>query len=169
VIPPAEQLVADLADQFGRPDVSADVAALLAQADQAAARFDPACRACGQCCRFGQFGHVLYLTSAELVHVVGSLKSDPAYQPAIARAAEAIEHMLTAEFCPFQQNERCTLRTIRPLGCRLFFCQAGNEIWGCQLLETFHKQLKSICEMRCLPYGYVEWTTAVKHFLPLVR
>jgi Fe-S-cluster containining protein len=162
-------MVADLVEHFGRADVSADVAGLLAAADQAAARFDPVCRACGQCCRFGQFGHVLYLTSAELVHVVFSLRSDPAYQPIIARAAEAVERMLTAEFCPFQQEGLCTLRTIRPLGCRLFFCQPGNEIWGVELLEFFHKQLKNICQMRCLPYAYVEWTTAVKHIIPLVR
>jgi hypothetical protein len=169
VIPQAEQLVADLAGQFGRADVSADVAALLVEADQAAARFEPVCRACGQCCRFGRFGHALYLTSAELVHVVGSLKSDPAYLPTLDRAAEAVEHMLPAEFCPFQQDGRCTLRPVRPLGCRLFFCHPGNEVWGRDLLETFHRQLKSICKVRCLPYGYVEWTTAVKCFLPLVR
>jgi Fe-S-cluster containining protein len=59
--------------------------------------------------------------------------------------------------CPFQINKRCGVHPIRPMGCRLFFCDATSTVWQQQLYENFHSQLKRLHESLDVPYAYMEW------------
>jgi len=59
--------------------------------------------------------------------------------------------------CPFQVNKLCTVRSARPMGCRLFFCDATSTDWQQQQYEIFHARLKQLHETLAVPYFYVEW------------
>ena len=122
---------------------------ILTQADRAAAqrRFD--CRQCGQCCRFEQFGHRLYVTAGELALM---LRLAPGQAP--ARPDEA-------GLCPYQDQARCLARVGRTLGCRLFFCDPAANEWFCDAYESFHQQIKLLHAAHGLPYVYAELTAAL--------
>src|SRR5205807_606902 len=62
---------------------------LYAEVDREVAAAGPVCIASGRCCRFKEYGHVLYLSGVEAEVL---LHSAPAY-----------EQPVTPDFCPFQK------------------------------------------------------------------
>src|SRR5437762_14328604 len=68
----------------------------------------PVCVASGRCCRFKEYGHVLFLSNLEADVLVSQ--------------APPYEAPVSSDFCPFQQNNLCTAREPRPLGCRIYYC-----------------------------------------------
>lgn len=126
------------------------LAEVLQQADAALVDRAPACRACGRCCRFEEFGHRLYVTAGELALLTASLPPRP------ARAGR----------CPYQLDDRCQARPRRPLGCRAFFCEAGASEGLEDLYEQFHGRLRRLHEAAGKPYLYCELTAALVELLP---
>jgi len=63
--------------------------------------------------------------------------------------------------CPFQAGRVCTVHTIRPMGCRLFFCDSSSNDWQHDQYEKFHADLKRLHESLAVPYFYVEWRAAL--------
>jgi len=126
---------------------------ILHQADQAADEQRWTCRACGQCCRFEQFGHKLFVTAGELAFLIRpaapwqDLRSGTRANP--------------AEMCPYQHGNRCLARDSRTLGCRLFFCDPAATDWFSSVYEDIHDQIKRLHAAHGLPYLYVELTTAL--------
>lgn len=159
----ADELIRSLLPHVGRAEVLADVDAVYADVARIVESHRGTCQACGRCCRFGEFGHALFLTSPELVHLMTHL-ADPAggLADSFAAMVRAAADCLPAEFCPLQQAGQCTIRPIRPLGCRLFFCSPDNLEWGRTAYEPMQQRMKQTCQSRSLPYGYVEWTVAIK-------
>ena len=51
--------------------------------------------------------------------------------------------------------------SIRPFGCRMFFCDATAAEWQNQTYERFHTQLKTLHHELSIPYYYVEWRSAL--------
>jgi hypothetical protein len=120
---------------------------LYREVDAAVAAAGPVCDASGRCCRFTEYGHVLFLSSLEADVL---LASAPAYEKPVA-----------PDFCPFQKDKLCTAREPRPLGCRIYHCDPSYQEIGNQITETFLKKLKSLADA----YG-VEWRYApLHHFL----
>ena len=120
----------------------AELRRILDAAAAAAAEQAFACRACGRCCRFEEFGHKLYVTPGELA----LLQSVPITgEPAVGR-------------CPHQVDGKCMARNERALGCRLFFCDPAAEQWFQGTYELFHERIKRLHRDRALPYAYVEMT-----------
>jgi len=110
----------------------------------------PVCNASGRCCRFEEFGHRLYVTTLELAAFVAGLGE-----------ASRAEREWDGTGCPFQVAKLCSVHTIRPFGCRMFFCDATATAWQNERYERFHAELKRLHERLNVPYLYVEWRTAL--------
>ncbi|MEA2736401.1 MAG: hypothetical protein QOE14_2852, partial [Humisphaera sp.] len=80
-----------------------------------------------------------------------SLTLSPAYQEEGIRGG-----------CPFQLDGLCSVHTIRPFGCRVFFCDSTSDEWQHQQYERFHGELKRLHEQFGVPYLYVEWRAALQ-------
>jgi hypothetical protein len=108
----------------------------------------PLCAASGRCCQFEEFGHRLFVTSAEMgtfLHELGHELPEP-----------------SAFGCPFQQrSDLCGVHNIRPFGCRIFFCDATSTDWQRRQYEHLHASIRSIHEQHEVPYFYVEWREAI--------
>jgi hypothetical protein len=104
----------------------------------------PLCRNRGICCRFGEFGHRLYVTPVELAYFIGTL--------ARQRKAET-----GAAACPYQVDGLCEPRSSRPMGCRIFFCESAGQGGQENLSEVGLQALRTLHERFDLPYAYVEW------------
>lgn len=116
--------------------------AIYAALDAEIARRAPVCQLSGRCCRFVEYDHTLFLTTAEL----GVLLADA---PAPSRPLD------DGETCPWQDAQgRCTAREARPLGCRVYFCDPGYEGQAAELTETFLARLKELARTYGLPWNY---------------
>jgi Fe-S-cluster containining protein len=117
-----------------------------AEKDIAAA--GPVCVASGRCCRFKEFGHVLYLSSieAELLLEGAPPFSDP----------------VSEEFCPFQKEKLCTAREQRPLGCRIYFCDPAYQETSHTLTESYLGRLKELVQKHGQEWRYAPLHTFLK-------
>ena len=113
---------------------------LYAEVDAAVAAASPKCDASGRCCRFKEWGHVLYLSGLEAEVL---LESAPPY-----------EQPVSPDFCPFQKENLCTAREPRPLGCRIYFCDPAYQETGNAIMERALEKLKRIAEERGLKWRY---------------
>ena len=132
-----------------RPEIPAAVARIYADLQRQIDARKPICSASGRCCRFDEFGHRLYVTTIELAAFVASLPTKQPIQPTLGG-------------CPFQIDGLCSVHTIRPFGCRVFFCDAASDQWQHAQYERFHADLKRLHEVLDVPYAYVEWREAIR-------
>ena len=117
----------------------------------------PACWASGRCCNFQKTGHLLYVTGLEAAYTVTRLK-DPLTAPALDAAR-------TAGGCPFQAANLCGVHEIRPVGCRVYFCDRSAQEWQQELSESMQTRLKSLHERHAIPYRYGEWRSMLAMFV----
>jgi Fe-S-cluster containining protein len=120
---------------------------LYADVDRDVAASGPVCVASGRCCRFKEYGHVLYLSSLEA--------------NVLLDAAPEFETPVTPEFCPFQKDNLCTAREPRPLACRIYFCDPNYQETGNRLTEQALTKLKTLCEAEGIEWRYAP----LHHFL----
>src|SRR5713226_9474325 len=120
---------------------------LYQEVDEAVAAAGPVCVASGRCCRFKEYGHVLFVSNLEADVL---LASAPPYElPA------------SPDFCPFQKGNLCTAREPRPLACRVYYCDSNYQDTGNRITETYLRRLKELADA----HG-VEWRYApLHHFL----
>lgn len=67
-----------------------------------------------------------------------------------------------ADACPYQIDGLCTVRDVRPLGCRVYFCQASSRWWQGPMTESWLARLKALHAEFGVPYAYVEWLAALR-------
>ncbi|MEL7088597.1 MAG: hypothetical protein AAGL98_09200, partial [Planctomycetota bacterium] len=135
---------------------------LYAELDAAVAAKGPTCWTSGKCCKFDEFGHRLYVTGLEIawfLQQVGSTSpegTNPNEPPSSGgiRLPQFAEH---PGACPYQIDGLCSTHTVRPLGCRVFFCQQGTEAWQQDLYETFLRRLRLLHDEHDLEYRYMDW------------
>jgi Fe-S-cluster containining protein len=84
-----------------------------------------------------------------------------AAKPGIARPVPKFGVKPSSTGCPFQVGKICTVHTIRPFGCRVFFCDPTSQGWQQEQYEHFHARLKGLHEELSVPYSYVEWRKAL--------
>lgn len=120
---------------------------LYAEVDRDVAAAGPVCVASGRCCRFKEYGHVLYLSSLE-ANVL--LDAAPKYETPVA-----------TEFCPFQKANLCTAREPRPLACRIYFCDSAYQETGNGITEQALQRLKVLCDAEGIEWRYAP----LHHFL----
>ena len=117
--------------------------------DARIASHQPVCRNRGDCCRFGDYGHRLFVTSAEVAYF-------------LARAAGPVLDTGLKDACPYQQNGLCAVRSARPSGCRIFFCDPAGQAWQSELTEHVLADLRHLHEQLTLAYAYVDWMAALR-------
>ena len=111
----------------------------------------PICTASGRCCRFEEYGHRLFVTTMELA----------AFLHGLARASATAPPAWDGTGCPFQSGRLCGVHSIRPFGCRMFFCDPTSTDWQNDAYERFHQRLRQLHENLAVPYRYVEWRQAL--------
>ncbi len=115
-----------------KPDLRLKVLEVYAAVDVAVAAEAPRCDASGRCCRFTEYGHTLFLSQFEADLL---LETAPAYTQPVSR-----------DFCPFQAEGLCTARDSRPLGCRIYFCDASYQDKQNAITEVAVAKLKVIAD-----------------------
>lgn len=116
-------------------------------ADREVQAAGPVCVASGRCCRFKEWGHVLFLSNLEADVL---LASAPAYEQPVPDA-----------FCPFQKDQLCTAREPRPLACRVYFCDPNYQDTASRITEKYLRRLKDLAEESNVPWCYAP----LHHFL----
>jgi Fe-S-cluster containining protein len=141
-----------------RAEVRAAVAAIYAELGEAIAQRRPLCSMSGRCCRFEAYGHRLFVTTIELGTFIHELRR---MEPP-AKLLEAIGRW-DGTGCPFQVAKLCGVHGIRPLGCRMFFCDPGSTQWQNEQYERFHGRIRQLHDELGVPYAYMEWREALKN------
>jgi Fe-S-cluster containining protein len=112
----------------------------------------PVCVMSGRCCRFDEYGHRLYVTTIEL----------GAFMAELADLPQAGPNGTDPGLCPLQSGKICRVHSIRPMGCRIFFCDPSSIQWQQDVYEEFHSRLKELHRELSIPYAYVEWRFACR-------
>ena len=116
--------------------------AIYAELDREVASHQPLCSLSGRCCRFGEYGHTLFVSAPEFSLL---LADAPA-------ASRPLDDGLT---CPWQdQAGRCTARSARPLGCRVYFCDPSFEPHSGPITEASLAKVRDLCDVQELPWSY---------------
>jgi len=129
------------------PSLRAEVAALYREAEREIAVAGPVCVASGKCCRFKEYGHVLFLSNLEA--------------DVLLNAAPLYETPVLTDFCPFQKNNLCTAREPRPLGCRVYYCDPNYQETGNAITEKYLNKLKQLAQDNDVDWEYAP----LHHFL----
>lgn len=108
------------------------------------------CAACGACCNFAGYDHLLFVTPPELIYLAAKLDASNLKQ-------------MPGDRCPYQEDERCMIHRHRFTGCRIFCCD-GDQEFQAELTETVLRKLKSICRRYEVPYQYADLATALTTF-----
>ncbi len=108
--------------------------------DEEVARAGPVCVASGRCCRFREYGHVLFVSNLEAAVLLAD--APPYEQPA------------SPDFCPFQKDKLCTARDCRPLGCRIYFCDPAYHEASHRITEEALQKLKALAVELELDWEY---------------
>jgi Fe-S-cluster containining protein len=132
----------------GRAEVRAAVGRVYEDLQRRIEERKPICVISGRCCRFEEFGHRLYVTTAELAAFVAELG--------------CVQGQAREGGCAFQKGKICGVHAIRPMGCRVFFCDATATDWQREIYEEFHGRLKELHRDLSIPYTYVEWRFACR-------
>jgi len=107
------------------------------------------CRACGLCCDFPRAGHILFAAKIELDVCLAWAAEHAAIDARTARSRLAVG------LCPFQRDDRlCSVRPVRPLGCRLYFCGdrwARETAW---LGEVSRRRLAELSRRSAVRWWY---------------
>ncbi len=173
-------------DAAGADPVRAEIPALYEQLDQQIAEYEPKCFTSGRCCQFDAFGHRLYVTGLEVAWMLAQLAQSSTAAASSGDASQDAGRTLTVlgqsqgadlqppadwadvlpdapqdDGCPFQIEKKCTTHVVRPMGCRIFFCQQGTEAWQQDLYEQYLRRLRDMHEQQQLDYRYVEWRYAL--------
>lgn len=155
-------------DAARREEVDRAIRSLYAELDAAVAGRRPVCNASGRCCRFDEYGHRLYVTGLEiawfLMGVGGSDLGVGEEHTGLKDQGVRLEQLAPipkpqnqTPHCAYQINGLCSTHAVRPLGCRVFFCERGTEAWQQDTTERFLDRLKSLHTGHSLPYAYMEW------------
>ena len=130
-----------------RPEVVDAMRRFYEDADREIAARPATCWNRGECCRFGQFGHRLYVTSLEVCYYLATGDLPPA---------------ITDDTCPHAFEGKCHARDRRPLGCRIFYCDPNAQSWQGSFTEERLGALREMHEQLDVPYVYADWMAILR-------
>jgi Fe-S-cluster containining protein len=110
----------------------------------------PQCWVSGKCCKFDSYGHLLYVTGLEIAWLLRQL-------PAESRQRLDDADLPGLDGCPFQVTGMCSVHAVRPLGCRIYYCDPNAQSWQNPVYEQFLTELRDLHERHGLEYRYMEW------------
>src|SRR5262249_36217692 len=120
---------------------------LYQEVDREVAAAGPVCVASGRCCRFKEYGHVLFLSNLEA--------------DVLLAHAPAYEGPVSPDWGPFQKDNLCTAREPRPLAGRIYYCDPTYQEAGNQLSEKYLRRLKELARLNAMDWQYAP----LVHFL----
>ncbi len=139
-----DNLLAAISRARSKPECLRELQDLLAEAERDVVALGLTCGGCGECCDFATAEHRLYASTAEIALLV-SAGTPPE----------------TAELrCGYQQEGLCVGRAVRPLGCRMYFCNEGDLRYQ-TIYERTHERIGELHQTAKIPYFYVELTAAL--------
>jgi hypothetical protein len=125
-----------------KPAWAEELGALYAEVDREVAAIGPVCVLSGRCCRFLEFGHTLFVSTAEVEYLLGL--APPPARPLDGGAS-----------CPWQDARgHCTARDARPLGCRIYYCDPTYQEEAHRLSERFIDGMKRLCSDHGISWNY---------------
>jgi len=139
--------IASLYEIASRVDVVEAMRKFFDAADKDIAGRGALCTNRGACCRFGEFGHRLYVTTLEVVYF---LAQHPSPLP------------VTEDVCPHAIDGMCHARVGRPLGCRVFYCDPQAQDWQGPMTEEMLAQLREMHVQLNVPYAYQDWLAILR-------
>lgn len=143
------ELVKGWMEAASRAEVAAGLEDVYAETSRLIAERGPACWASGRCCNFAKTGHLLYVTGLEAAYTYVRLVK-PVTVGEVASAREA-------GGCPFQDRNLCGVHPIRPLGCRVYFCDRSAQSWQQDLYEQELARVRKLHDDHGVEYRYAEW------------
>jgi Fe-S-cluster containining protein len=126
----------------------------------------PVCWASGRCCHFEKAGHLLYVTGLEAAYAVvgrgeavarGGVRGGSDFPLRPRRASATSPAGGGGGGCVYQSGNLCTAHAVKPLGCRVYFCDRSAEEWQYRLSEHGLAQVRGIHDRHGLEYRYGEW------------
>jgi Fe-S-cluster containining protein len=144
-----EELAAAWLRAAGDESIAAELEAVYAYIAAQVEDRAPICTASGRCCRFEEYGHRLYVTGLEAAYTLARLGR-------VLEAAE-IDSARARGGCPFQIERLCDVHQIRPLGCRVYYCDPSAKEWQEDLSERMLAEVRKIHDRHGIPYRYGEW------------
>lgn len=169
-----QQLAAAWRSAAREPAVVAQLERLFGEVAGEVAARGPACWASGRCCQFEQFGHRLYVTGLEAAYAVthlptadvpapkGTLPILASAPPPPTLTAASLADARARGGCPFQRANLCGVHEIKPLACRVYFCDRSAQDWQQDLMERLMTQLRALHDREGIPYRYLEWRSALE-------
>jgi hypothetical protein len=128
------------------------LSALHQELDAEVARLAPVCALSGRCCRFLEYGHTLFLSSLEAEMLLAD--APPPSRPLDDGAT-----------CPWQDGlGRCSARSARPLGCRVYFCDPAYQPEAPRISESAIRRLKRLTESLGLDWHYAPLHLHLRRF-----
>lgn len=155
-----QPLVASWVQAIERDPVRAVLEAVYGYAAEAIAQRGPVCNSSGKCCRFEEYGHRLYVTGLEAAYTVSQLSGE---HPELN--AKTLQAAIDAGGCPFQVENLCAVHPLRPLGCRVYFCDPIAQGWQDTLSEKLLEQIRRLHDEHEIPYRYGEWRAMLGMFV----
>jgi Fe-S-cluster containining protein len=140
--------------QAREPAVVAELEAIYADVAREITERGPACWASGRCCNFEKTGHRLYTTGLEAAYTVARLAG--LTQPRGLTPSD-VEQARARGGCPFQDGNLCGVHGVRPLGCRVYFCDRSAQAWQYDLTERGMARMRELHERHGIVYAYAEW------------
>jgi Fe-S-cluster containining protein len=131
------------------PEVVARLEEVYTRTAEAISARGPACWASGRCCNFAKTGHLLYVTGLEAAYCVAR-----AGRPLTVGSIELAQ---ASGGCPYQAANLCGVHPIRPLGCRVYFCDRSAQVWQQELYERELGEVRAIHDRFGVEYRYGEW------------
>ena len=122
-----------------------DIKEIYKELEAELANINPGCNACGTCCHFDEFGHVLYTSTIEIDYIRENVEI-PDFDP-------------DKNVCPFLVNNECSIRDHRALGCRVFFCNPNYKEILQEIYEKYYTMIKDLADD-----NDVEW-----HYAPMLK
>jgi len=162
--PSDPELVREWLDAMSQGNVAHELEAVYRCVADAVEARGPACWASGRCCNFARTGHRLYVTGLETAFMLvrGGLLDSPTGAPAADSAA--IAAAVERGDCPYLNKNVCGVHTVKPLGCRIYFCDRSAQGWQQELSEKALSMVRRLHDENSLHYRYGEWRAMLALF-----
>ena len=130
------------------PNNNSDIKKIYKKLEAELASINPGCNACGTCCHFDEFGHVLYTSTTETDYIRDNVEI-PDFDP-------------DKNVCPFLVNYECSIREHRALGCRIFFCNPDYKETLQEIYERYHTIIKDLVVSNDVEWQYAPMLKMLK-------
>jgi Fe-S-cluster containining protein len=144
------------------PSIASGLESVYLEVASAIAARAPVCWSSGRCCNFEATGHRLYVTGLEAAYTLTRLPAE------IRISTQSVAEARARGGCPFQSANLCTVHAIKPLGCRIYFCDRSAELWQQELSERMLQQIRELHDRHRLDYRYAEWRSLLESIVPFL-